>query len=373
MAKWATTEGTMRYAARMEGRIAAGHLRRWPRVGTPEESVWLSSLGLGSSQGAATDEIDGALERAVQTVIDGGVNVIDTAISYRHMRSERALGRALAEMFTSGRLARDEVWLMSKGGYLPFERDLPANPNAYLRQTYIASGLVPSTQLSSTMHSLEPGFLTDQLARSLENLQLEALDVYFLHNPEEQLHENPRAEFMLRLAKAFYVCERAVSRGQIRYYGLATSSGLRVERTNRHHLDLDEILRVAQSVGGREHHLRALQLPFNPVMNEGLVLVNQKVEGRPCTAIEAAFHHDLLVFSHMPLLRGEILQHVPPQWATLMPDLRSPAARTLQFVRSMPGISCALVGMKTPRHVSENLSVCRTPPLPVQSFGGGTG
>ncbi|MCA9523506.1 MAG: aldo/keto reductase [Myxococcales bacterium] len=372
MATMATEEGTARYEGRLAGRIAAGHLRRWPRIGSGE-GFRISSLGIGTSQGAATDDVDAAYSRALRAALEAGVNVVDTAISYRHMRSERLIGRTLTGMFADGGVARDEVWVMSKGGYLPFDGDLPPNPSAYLRETYLTSGLVPSTQLSERMHCLDPSFLTDQLARSLDNLGLETLDVYFIHNPEEQLRDNPRAEFMLRLAKTFYVCERAVRRGQIRYYGLATSAGLRVERSDRLYLDLDEILRIATSVGGADHHLRVLQLPVNSVMNEALVRVNQTFEERPCTAIEAAFWNDMLVFSHMPLLRGEILSHVPAEWTPLMPDLRTPATRALQFVRSMPGITSALVGMKDPRHVAENLVLCQTPPLAIAPFEGPSG
>jgi aryl-alcohol dehydrogenase-like predicted oxidoreductase len=43
--------------------------------------------------------------------------------------------------------------------------------------------------------------------------------------------------------------------------------------------------------------------------------------------------------------------------------LRSDAQRALQFARSAEGITCALVGMKTPAHVDDNAGLVQVPPL----------
>src|SRR5207249_3063338 len=42
-----------------------------------------------------------------------------------------------------------------------------------------------------------------QLGRSLKNLRVECLDVYYLHNPETQLSEIAKPEFLDRLRTAF--------------------------------------------------------------------------------------------------------------------------------------------------------------------------
>src|SRR5271163_3821915 len=92
----ATPEGTLRYAARFQGRAAAGHFREIPG------GLVLSSIGIGTYLGEADDATDGAYADAVVAAVKGGCNVLDSAINYRFQRSERAVGAALCELFDKG-------------------------------------------------------------------------------------------------------------------------------------------------------------------------------------------------------------------------------------------------------------------------------
>ena len=60
------------------------------------DTLFLSSLGLGSYIGAPTEEDDLKLFNAIlDSVQSHGVNVLDTAINYRYQKSERTIGAAL--------------------------------------------------------------------------------------------------------------------------------------------------------------------------------------------------------------------------------------------------------------------------------------
>ena len=60
------------------------------------DNLYLSSIGMGTYLGQPTEEDDRAIENAVyNSVKSGAVNVIDTAINYRAMKSEKSIGRAL--------------------------------------------------------------------------------------------------------------------------------------------------------------------------------------------------------------------------------------------------------------------------------------
>jgi aryl-alcohol dehydrogenase-like predicted oxidoreductase len=48
--------------------------------------------------------------------------------------------------------------------------------------------------------------------------------------------------------------------------------------------------------------------------------------------------------------------------------MRTDAQRALQFVRSTPGITCALVGMSNLEHVQENLGTAATAPMTLEQF-----
>jgi aryl-alcohol dehydrogenase-like predicted oxidoreductase len=68
------------------------------------------------------------------------------------------------------------------------------------------------------------------------------------------------------------------------------------------------------------------------------------------------------VFACAPLLRGRAVRGLPSFVREAFPALHSDAQRSLQFVRSTPGITCALVGMREPSHVEENAALGRVAP-----------
>lgn len=54
---------------------------------------------------------------------------------------------------------------------------------------------------NTPVHCIHPAFLEDQLERSLTNIGVETLDLYYLHNPaESQLPTVGRDQFLDRLA-----------------------------------------------------------------------------------------------------------------------------------------------------------------------------
>lgn len=62
---------------------------------------------------------------------------------------------------------------------------------------------------------MAPRYLQDQLARSRENLGLATIDVYYVHNPETQLGEILREDFVRQIRAAFETLEAACAAGTI--------------------------------------------------------------------------------------------------------------------------------------------------------------
>ena len=170
----ATAEGTNRFAGR--SKAAPGHFR------TIRDGLSLSSIGLGTYLGAEDAATDAGYASAVGLALGSAVNVFDTAINYRGQKSERAIGRALAEAFAAGTARRDEVFVSTKGGYIPHDADDPRPPRRYVKETFIDSGLAPAAEIARGSHCMAPAYLRDQLARSRANLGLETIDLYHLHN-----------------------------------------------------------------------------------------------------------------------------------------------------------------------------------------------
>jgi aryl-alcohol dehydrogenase-like predicted oxidoreductase len=362
----ATPEGTRRFAARF-GPLE-GHFRR-------PDALEISSLALGMRSGEPGGVDDLLYRSAVPQCLEGGVNTFATALSERIQQSERNLGGALARAFRDGITRRDEVVVITKGGYLTIDPEVVtsrAEARRYLLETYVDTGMVDPDRVSQGVHCLEPDFLRDQIQRSLRNLGLETVDYYLLEEPELLLGETRKqgAEgFRQGMMRAFEALEQAVDEGQIAAYGLATWDGLLRPHTDRHHLAILDLFDWALEVGGADHHLRAIQLPYSVAMGEALRLQTQLVPPRGTDAILGALRDTgTLVLAAAPLVQGRALGHLPRSMHEAFPGLESDAQRCLQFVRSTPGVTTAVVGMRDPDHIDENLALATTPPASPQTI-----
>jgi aryl-alcohol dehydrogenase-like predicted oxidoreductase len=354
----ATKEGTTRYAAKFPN-AAKSHFRDAHRLN-------MSSLGMGTYLGQPDLKTDESYTAAAVTAAENGINVFDAAINYRFQRSERSIGAALKQLATEG-YARDEFVLCTKGGFLTPDGAMPADANDYFFREYIQPGIFTAKDLVGGGHCMRPQFLRNQIGRSLKNLGVSCIDIYYLHNPETQLSEVSKEVFLERVRAAFEFLESAVEVGEISYYGLATWNGFREDASAPGAMQLAEIAQIAQEIAGGRHHFRFVQLPFNLGMTEALTLGNQALNKSKRTVMEAASDLDISLIASASLLQGQVAKNLPPFVAEAL-GLANDAERALQFVRSSPGITTALVGMSKPAHVEANTKLVSIPPATEDQF-----
>ena len=84
---------------------------------------------------------------------------------------------------------------------------MPSDPNDYFYREYIQPGILSPNDIVGGSHCMAPRFLENQLARSLNNLGVDCIDVYYLHNPESQLGEIPRPDFSRTRSRSFHFLE----------------------------------------------------------------------------------------------------------------------------------------------------------------------
>jgi aryl-alcohol dehydrogenase-like predicted oxidoreductase len=355
----ATTDGTARYTKKFSGRAADSHFRE-------AHGLTVSSVGIGTYLGQPDDKTDQAYTAAIVASVHSGINVIDAAINYRFQRSERSIRAAIQELARKG-FSREEFVLCTKGGYLTPDGAMPSDPNDYFYREYIQPGVFAPNDIVAGSHCMTPRFLENQLGRSLRNLGVECIDVYYLHNPEAQLAEVSRPDFLERVRDVFIYLESAVAAGKTQFYGVATWNGFRQEARARDAMQLAEIVQLAQDIAGDHHHFRFVQLPFNLAMTEALTLGNQFIGGKEKTVMEAASDLDVTLVSSASLLQGQVARNLPPFVAEAL-GLEDDAERSLQFARSSPGITTALVGMSRVQHVEANARLVGVAPATIEQF-----
>lgn len=365
MTSFATAEGTKKYAARFAGRAAEEHFRVQENAG----GLVLSSIGIGTYLGEMDERTDRGYTEAVMAAVRSGVNVIDAAINYRCQRSERSIGAALQPLAADG-FTREELVLCTKAGYLTTDGAMPRSREEYrdyFEREYFAKGVMQPADIAAGCHCMTPRYLEDQLARSLHNLGVECIDVFYLHNPETQLSEVTREEFHQRLRAAFEFLEQQAAAGRIRYYGMATWNAFRNDTSANDYISLADVVSLAQQAGGKDHRFRFVQLPFNLGMSEVLGRPNQNNGERDVPMVHAADAQGITLIASASLLQGKLARGLPGFVAAAL-GLESDYLRAIQFVRSTPGIATALVGMSRAEHVAENLKLAGIPPATPEQF-----
>jgi aryl-alcohol dehydrogenase-like predicted oxidoreductase len=88
----------------------------------------------------------------------------------------------------------------------------------------------------------------------------------------------------------------------------------------------------------------------------------EAMQRKPESVLDAAARLGITVVASATLLQARLTKELPEAIGERLPGLETDAQRAIQFTRSMPGITAALVGMSQPAHVMENLGVGTVPP-----------
>jgi aryl-alcohol dehydrogenase-like predicted oxidoreductase len=361
---YATSSGTKKYVeyAIQRGK-PSNHFRLF-------DGLYLSSIGMGTYLGNSTTADDKAMENAVyESIKSGAVNVIDTAINYRAMKSEKSIGRALLNLERDDIISRDEVFICTKNGYITNDGDYPwIDVMEYMQKMFISTGIIKANDISSGYNVLNPSYIERCIDKSLMNMHLNTIDLVYVHNAFESWYQDVnKEEFMQMLAKVFEVYEKYRLRNKIRYYGMATWTCFRVPPDNKEYLSLEEIVKLAEKVGGKEqqHGFRFIQLPYNLAYSEALLLKNQVVGSeKNLTILEAAERLNIKVFTSIPLFQSRLLNVQIPDYMGLTDQV----AKLVQIVRSSPSVIAPLIGYKKPEHIEQDLKIANIPPLNDKEF-----
>jgi aryl-alcohol dehydrogenase-like predicted oxidoreductase len=356
----ATAEGTERYMDRFP-ELEPEHFRL-------AHGMMMSSIGIGTYLGEPTRVVDEAYINAICLTVCSGCNVIDTASNYRFQRSERSIAAALRRLTENG-FARDEMVVCTKGGFLSFDGDFPKDPRKWVQETLIDAGVITADEIVAVRHCMTPRYILLQVAHSLENLCIETVDVYYIHNPETQLAELNDEEFYYALEQAFAALEGEVVANRVCCYGIATWDAFMGPREASDLVSLDRVVECARRVAGDTHHFRFLQLPVNLAMPGGLTQLNQEVNAMQMTPLEAARSLNVAGVASASLLQAHLTRGLPPTVQQAIAGMPNDAARALQFARSAPGIATALVGMSRLEHVRANMELAMVPPMTDDDFG----
>ncbi len=298
-------------------------------LGSTDLSVSEVSFGAWAIGGSWGDVDDDESLAALHHAIDLGVNFIDTADVYGGGRSERLIAQALAER-------SEEVYVATKAG----RRLSPHKAAGYTKEN-----------------------LTAFVEESLQNLQVEALDLVQLHCPPTAVYYQP---------ETFAALDDLKRTGKIRHYGVS------VEK-------VEQALKAIEYPG-----VETVQIIFNIFRQRPLELFFEQAQKRNIGVIvrvplasglltgkmsrETKFADD----DHRQFNRhsesfdqGETFAGVDYETGLgavealkpLVPEGATMAQLALRWILMHGAVSCTIPGAKRPAQVEENVAAAELQPL----------
>ena len=300
--------------------------RTFGSIGWQVSEISFGGWAIGADWGDVSEE--DALD-ALNAAIDQGVNFIDTADVYGDGRSERLISRILKER-------SEEIYVATKAG----RRIDPHVAEGYNRKN-----------------------LTAFVERSLQNLDVEALDLVQLHCPPTQVYYNP---------EVFGVLDDLVQAGKVKHYGVS------VEK-------VEEAIKAIQYP-----NVQSVQIIFNIFRQRPAELFFELAKQRQVAILarvplasglltgkmtaQSAFpaddhrnynrHGEAFdvgeTFSGVNFKTGleavEMLRPLVPSGATM-------AQLALRWVLMFDAVSCAIPGAKNRAQAVQNVQAAELPPL----------
>jgi len=299
--------------------------RRLGKTGLRVSEIGFGGWGIGGAQfgnsyGPTNDSVSHA---AIVRALERGVTLFDTADIYGHGHSEALLGEVLADW------AGPPPTVVTKGGINFYRND----------------------------GTLEPDWTPYSIARavqqSLGRLRRDLLDVYLLMNPNVQELDRWRAwETLDALRRA----------GKIAHFGVSVQTpedGVWLLKNNKP----VQVIQVALSVFFQSATVELLDLARK--RGVGILAREPLANG-----FLAGGYGSNAVFAS-----GDIRAALPPEYVQAMTQTaaklgflseggaRTPAQAALRFVLDEPRVASAVVGMKTPTQVDENIGAATVLPL----------
>ncbi|MFO7524694.1 MAG: aldo/keto reductase [Ignavibacteriaceae bacterium] len=239
-------------------------------------------------------------EKSVRKAILSGINIIDTSANYSDGGSEILIGKVINELIEEGKILRDEIVLVSKGGYIQGSNFRIASEREHNGKPF------PEITVCSPdlWHCIHPEFLENQIELSLDRLKLKKIDVYLLHNPEyylsySQIYDQERREkeYYRRIEQAFIHLEKEVSRGRINYYGISSNT-FSLPSNKPNFTSLEKVIEISKNISD-DNHFAMVQLPLNLFEQGGTLNKNQCNDKK--TFLQLAEENNIGVLVNRPL------------------------------------------------------------------------
>ena len=313
---------------------------------TANDRYIYSRLGLGTFIGDFSDENSRLFRESIKYALLNGVNFIDTAINYRGMRSERDIGIVITKLIEDGLINRNQLIISSKAGIIPGDGEIMFRPINYMNVKLIDTGILSKEDVymeETLWLTMNPEYFEYALEVSRKHLNLETIDIYYMHELELSMKHYGAKEFYRRLKDIIVAYENMVSEGKIKEYGMATWDAFQLEETHEQYISLERVMEVVESVK-TEHHFKHLMVPINMQNKLCVESRNQSYKQNKLSIVQCASKFNIDVHVSGPLGQGKATNYETIE-------------KYLSYLINESECSSYFIGTKRVEHLKDNIEI----------------
>jgi aryl-alcohol dehydrogenase-like predicted oxidoreductase len=303
------------------------------RTGWKVSEISFGTWAIGGAWGDVDDkESIASLHRS----LDLGVNFFDTADVYGDGRSERLLAQLHKER-------REEFYVATKAG----RRLDPHIASGYNRQN-----------------------LTAFVERSLENLDLEAIDLLQLHCPPTEVYYMP---------EVFGILDDLVEAGKLRFYGVSVEKveealkAIEYPQVQSVQIIFNIFRQRPAELFFAEAQRRRVGIFARVPLASGLLTGKLNRTSKFATDDHRTYNRHGESFDRGETFSGmdyETGLQVVEMLRPLVPPDQTLTQMALRWILMFPAVTCAIPGAKRPQQAEENIQAASLPPLPDKTMTG---
>ncbi len=317
----------------------------------------VSNIGLGTRCNTPDRPSRSHMETLIQFALKRGINLLSTDPSVTG-HSETVLGQSLSKSFDEGLVRREQVVVVSKAGRVPHRFEQRSHESLdYERTRDEARIAYPSTTLPG-YRCFDTGWIKESLSRSRSSLGVKTVDILMLDGLEWGLATWGNS-WRERISRLFEALEMERSLGALSWYGVASRVGVFCYPGHHLHLPIEALVDLANNVSGPTNGFCFVEVPLNVTIPAAATRISQPLHGNRGSVLLAAVDFGLKVLASSPFNHGRVFDQIEPETVIEQNGIFFSAAQwMLQFVRSIPGVSCCILGTTDEVHLDKALAVC---------------
>ena len=254
------------------------------------------------------------------------------------MKSERVIRAALLYLMKEKNISRNELFIITKGGFIPEDADDFTLGGENIVENLIKKGKTIKEDFVGNFYSMHPNFLKFSIEKSLNNLGINTIDLFYLQNSAEVVMPLiGKEKYMENLSRCFELFEKMILENKIKTYGLATSLCFRAKEEEKNlFLNLSEVKALAEKIGGKNNGFKFIQVPVNLIAFECFSQKWQIIKEKEVNLFTSAEFNEVNVISSQPLYQGNLMK-INIKHGNL--GCKNLGSKYLQLVRSIPSKS----------------------------------